>query len=119
MDLIAPTFVAYAGVVYGSFVHSAPRFSNVSTSCARKKNEENTVEFDVLSLVAAHQSVPATYGVVSETVHKALCHIDVQWTDPVNILIQFKSLYSSVLCWHASIQYNIPTISKCSINRTT
>ena len=40
--------------------------------------EENTVEFDVLSLVAAPQSASATYGVVSERDQIALYNTDAQ-----------------------------------------
>ena len=40
--------------------------------------DRNTFEFDFLSLVAGHESISATYGVVSETLHIALCHTDIQ-----------------------------------------
>ena len=57
---------------------------STSCTCTKKYMEDNTVEFDVLSLVGAHQSVSATNCVVSETVHTALCNIGVQRIDPVS-----------------------------------
>ena len=53
--------------------------------CTKKKWKKIQLSLNAIRLVAAHQSVPATYnGVVCETVHLVLGHKGVQWVDPVS-----------------------------------
>ena len=61
--------------------------------------EGDTIEFDVLSLVAVHQSVPATQGKAEagkRKLFKALCHIGIRRIGSVpgysmiNFLTRFK-----------------------------
>ena len=48
-------------------------------------------------LVAAHQSVPALYGMVCETVHLVQCHKGVQWIDPDSDYPDQKPIFFFIL----------------------
>ena len=62
MDLVAPTFVAYAGVVYASFVHSIPDLQNLL---------ENADKVQGIRHWLGEDAVGSKYRIVENSVQQA------------------------------------------------